>query len=221
MKRLIPLAALLLASCAQTGQKVTPAFFENPPRSILVLPPLDLSLETGATYGTYASVARPLVELGYYVFPPAVVDRMMRENGLPTPVEMHEVPIDRLVDIFDPDAVLYLQVTDWGTSFQLIQSVTRIALDARLVDADTGAELWQDTHTVQLGSGQLGGGLVGLVAGAVASQVARSANDPSREIAREANWQLFGPAQSSLVVGPYHPDHAEQFQAAADRNQSP
>lgn len=224
MPRAVTLAALgslALASCAEPGPRVTPAYFEHPPRSILVLPPMDTSPEAGATYGAYASVARPLIELGYYVFPPGVVDRMLRENGLPTPVEMHQVPLDKLVEVFDPDAVLYLTVTDWGTSYQVIQSVTRIALEARLVDADTGALLWEDSAVAQQSSNSGGGGLVGALAGALVNQVVTSIDDPSRSIARGANWTLLGPDRSSLVVGPYHPAYAEQFQAAADRAQQP
>ncbi|MEL6713442.1 MAG: GNA1162 family protein, partial [Planctomycetota bacterium] len=155
------LAGSLLPSCAAPEPRYSAAFIERAPRSILVLPPLDESIETDGTYVTYAALTRPLLESGYYVFPPAVVDRLMRENGLPTPAEMHQAPLERLVDIFDPDAVLLVRITNWGTSYEVLQSVSRVGLEARLIDADTGALIWEDARLGQQGSGSGGGGIAG------------------------------------------------------------
>ena len=80
-KALLAVSALVaMPACAGTKTEILPALLERAPRSILVLPPLDESIETGATYGAYASVAPPLIELGYYVFPPALVDTVDRKS---------------------------------------------------------------------------------------------------------------------------------------------
>src|SRR5262245_6417390 len=62
----------------------------HPPRSIVVLPPLNQSTAVEATYGYLTTVTRPLAERGYYVFPIAVVDQFLKENGLPSAGEMHQ-----------------------------------------------------------------------------------------------------------------------------------
>lgn len=208
------LAALSLAlcvSCGTRGPTVTAAFVDAPPRSILVLPPLDQTLETQATYVTYAAVARPLVELGYYVFPPAVVDGLMRDNGLPSPVEMHGVPLAKLDEIFSPDAVMYITVTRWGTSYQILNSVTEVAMSARLLDAKSGELLWEGESILQDSSAAGQTSLAGLLIGAVASQVASSVADESPRLARAATWRLLGPRDSRLARGPYHPEFAAQL----------
>lgn len=214
VRRVLALAALMFVpACAGTRTEILPALLERAPRSILVLPPLDESIETGATYGAYASVAPPLIELGYYVFPPALVDTVMRENGLPDPFDMHQVPLAKLREVFDPDAVMYMKVTDWGTSYQVLNSVTRISIEARLVDAETGVLLWQGRRTMSQSSSSGGGGFVSMLVGAVANQVVTTISDPSRGIARAANELMLGPG-GSLLVGPYHPQYAEFFGAA-------
>jgi hypothetical protein len=200
------LVSLALAGCATRAPYDYSALIEHMPRSILVLPPLDLSLEPAACYGSLAALSRPLAERGYYVFPVAVVDAMMRENGLPTPLEMHAVPLDKLVEVFDPDAVLYLTVHAWGTSFQVVSSSTTVTLEARLVDAETGIDLWHGTDTASQGSGG-DGSLTGLLINAVVNQVGSAMSDPSPGLAREASWRLFASSDDGLLLGPRHPDH--------------
>ena len=139
------LAAFVSASAACT----TPApfdytlFHEHQPRTVLVLPPLDNSMEVDAAYTYLSTVTRPLAERGYYVFPVAVVDRMLRDNGLPGPGEMHQVPLQRLGEVFGADAVLYITLDNWGTSYHVIDSSTEVTADARLVDVASGTEIWR------------------------------------------------------------------------------
>lgn len=198
---------LALVGCTTPTPRDDSALLAHMPRSILVLPPLDQSLEPAACYGTLAAISRPLAERGFYVFPVAVVDMMMRDNGLPTPLDMHAVPMQKLVEVFDPDAVLYLTVHDWGTSFQVISSVTTVTIEARLVDAETGIDLWHSTHSASRSSGSGGGSLLGLLVDAVVSQVGSAMYDPSPELAREAAWGIFGDSRNGLLLGPLHPEH--------------
>ncbi len=204
-------ALLLLAgaaSCASSDIAVSDRLLEAQPRSILVLPPLNTTVETEASYGSLSSVTVPLAEAGYYVFPVAVVDTMMRENGLPTPEEMHSVPMAKLDEIFAPDAVLYLTVTEWGTSYQLISSTTRVSIEGRLVDPSTGVELWSGTNALAQSSNSGQGGLVGMLAGAVVNQIASAASDPSPGLARQVNYGLLTGRKKGWILGPHHPDSA-------------
>ena len=204
---LLALPAFLgLSACQGTPRR--PVFTGPRPLSILVLPPLDETLEEGASALTLATVTAPLAERGYYVFPVAVVDLMMRENGLPTPFEMHQVPLEKLVEVFDPDAVLYLKVTEWGSSYQILASVTRVRMEARLVDARTGQKLWSGVRVTSSSSGSGGGGIGGLLIGAIVGQVANSLSDPSYDLARQNSWNLFTNPRRGLPLGLYHSDFA-------------
>ena len=211
IKRLFPTAAALLllvgaTSCASTDIPVRDAFLDAQPRSILVLPPLNTTMETEASLGVLPSVTVPLAEAGYYVFPVGVVNEMMRQNGLPTAEEMHGVPLSKLKEIFDADAVLYLTVTDWGTSFELLNSATRVSVEGRLVDGVTGTRLWAGERTLQQNSHSGNNGLVGMLAVAIVNQVATSVSDPSPDLARQVNYQLLQGADQGWILGPYHPE---------------
>ncbi len=213
MKTTIPIRlALLLLPLIGFACQAAPKFdystyLEHQPRSILVLPPLDETLEVNASYGSLSTLTRPLVERGFYVFPVALVDAVLRQNGLPTPGEMHQVPLSKLREVFDPDAVLYVTVSNWGTSYQVINSQSAVTLRGVLVDASTGTELWHGEQTAARGSGDGGGGLAGLLAAAVVNQIATSISDPSRGISEQAAGMLFGNPNVGLLLGPYHPDH--------------
>ncbi len=203
-------AALLLlvgaASCASNTIQVSDSFLDAQPRSILVLPPLNNTVEVGSSYGVLSSVTVPLAEAGYYVFPVAVVDEMMRQNGLPTPDEMHSVSIAKLDEIFAPDAVLYLTVTDWGTSYQLLNSTTRVSIEGRLVDTKTGGQLWTGTKTQMQNSSAGQTSLFGMLAGAIVNQVATNVSDPSPALARRVNYDLLRGESNGWILGPYHPE---------------
>src|SRR5262249_17607729 len=84
------IALALLTGCATPTPYDYTNYREHPPRSILVLPPLNESTAVGATYSYLSTVTRPLAEMGYYVFPVAVVDQFLKENGLPSAGEMHQ-----------------------------------------------------------------------------------------------------------------------------------
>jgi len=76
--------------------RLPPTFRAHPPRSILILPPLNESTALEGTYGYLSTVTQPVAEHGYYVFPVEVVDRFLKENGMPTAGEMHQVPLNRV-----------------------------------------------------------------------------------------------------------------------------
>lgn len=208
MRTLLALVPLLLGACASVEPYDYALFEAHRPRSILVLPPLDNSMEVEASYAYLATVTRPLAERGYYVFPVAVVDRMLRDNGLQGPGEMHQAPIDRLREVFGADAVLYVILKDWGTSYRVLDSATEVTVEAHLVDAASGTEIWGGEHTAEYHSGSGGGSILGALIGAAVNQIASSISDPSAQAARDCNQVLFCNETRGLLLGPYHPEYA-------------
>ena len=120
------LVALGLTGCAAKPYDYT-NFRAHPPRSILVLPPLNESTAVEATWGYLSTVTRPLAERGYYVFPVAVVDQFLKDNGLPTAGEMHQVPLEKAREILGADAVLFITVEQYGSKYQVLNSSTIVA----------------------------------------------------------------------------------------------
>lgn len=196
---------LLLAGCATTPTDYT-AFRQHHPRSVLVLPPLNESLDIKATYGVLSTITRPLSELGYYVYPVAVIDQFLKENGLPTAGEMHQIPLNRIHDIIGADTVLYMSVVDYGTKYAVLDSSTIVRLRARLVDVDTGDLLWNGHVDVHVSSSGGGGSLVGMLVSATVNQVVASGTDQAHDVAAQANAQLLTTRGRGLLYGPYHPE---------------
>jgi hypothetical protein len=167
MRAILLLALASMAACASPEPHDYTLFHEYQPRSVLVLPPLDNSMEVDAAYAYLSTVTRPLAEHGYYVYPVAVVDRMLRDNGLPGPGEMHQVPLQRLGEVFGADAVLFITLYDWGTAYRVLDSATEVTAEASLVDVATGTEIWRKKHTAVYSSSSGQGDLAGMLVGAL------------------------------------------------------
>lgn len=204
---LLALLCALSAACSSTPHDYR-AYLAHMPQSILVLPPINDSLEVQASNAFLATVTKPLAERGYYVFPVAVVDAYLRSNGRPTPTDMHAVELPRLREVFGADAVLYIRITDWGTSYQVLNSRSRVVTQCRLVDARNGTVLWDGSGIGASDSGG-GGNLVGAMVGALVNQVATSVSDPCPGLACAANQGLFGNGHHGLLLGRRHPGFEE------------
>ena len=207
--RWIGLLALffVLGGCAGRQNIDYTAFRESKPRSILVLPPLNNSPDVRATYSFLSTVTRPLAEGGYYVFPVALVDQTFRENGLTTAGEIHQVPLDKLRQIFGADATLYITVTKYGSVYMLIGSEVRVSAIAKLVDNRTGQSLWVGAATASdsEGGNNSGGGLAGMLITALVKQVVGSIGDQGHRVARLTSQRLLSAMPNGLLYGPRSP----------------
>src|SRR5689334_21500588 len=104
---------MLATGCAAPARLDYSVYRAHVPKSVLVLPPLNQSVEVNAPYGYLATISRPLAECGYYVFPVAVIDAFLKENGLPTPGEMHAISLQKIHEVFGADAVLYVTIEEY------------------------------------------------------------------------------------------------------------
>lgn len=196
------LAALVLAGCASQKPYDYTNFRAAAPRSILVLPPINESTEVLGTYGYLSTVTHPLAELGYYVFPVAVVDQFLKENGMPTAGEMHQVPLNKVREIIGADAILYIILKQYGSKFQLVSSVTTVSAEATLVDVSNGTTLWQGKATVQQNPNSSGSFLADMIAAAI-TQAINKKTDSAHLVSRTVNAQLFTSTGRGLLYGPY------------------
>jgi len=209
----LTLALALLATGCTTGNKKSTdysAFRESKPRSILVLPPKNQSPDVNASNSLLSVVTMPLAESGYYVFPVAVVSETFKQNGVTNPDDISSVPLKKLHDTFGADAVMYISITDYGTSYQVVNSDTRVTATARLVDSRTGKELWTGGATASSNEGQSnnGGGLIGILLTAAITQIANSSTDKAHDIAGVTGARMFSAGSSGgLLYGPRSPNY--------------
>jgi hypothetical protein len=200
---------MLFAGCAVPNKQVDYAAFKAArPRSIVVLPPLNESPDIKATYAMLSQATYPLAESGYYVLPVALVDETFRQNGLTVPGDIHTVPVPKLREIFGADAALYVTVTDYGSRYQVVSSVTRVAANAKLVDLKSGDVLWSGTAVAAKDSGNSGGGLVGMLITAAISQAVNHLSDASYPVAGMTSVRLLSAGtQGGILYGPRSPKY--------------
>jgi len=196
-------ALLVLSGCATQPTRDLTEFRRHQPKSIVVLPPLNESTDINASVSVYTTVTRPLAELGYYVFPIGLVDTFLKENGCPTPNEMHQVAPHKLREVFGADAVLYITVQKYGSKYVVIANTTIVQAKAKLVDTLTGTELWQGrVEFVQGGNSGLIEALVG--------QVINKLTDQAHTVAFQASYLLLTSPDRGIPLGPRHPKFFEE-----------
>jgi hypothetical protein len=202
------LLAAALAGCATTKPYDYTNYRAYPPRSILVLPPVNESTDIRGTYGYLSTVTRPLAELGYYVYPVVLIDQFFKDQGMPTPGDMAQAPLGKIREIIGADAVLYIILRQYGTRYQVLASVTTVAAAARLVDTRTGTLLWEGRVVAQASSGATGNILGDLISAAL-SQVIGYSTDQARALSEQANAQ-YGIKDRGLLHGPYSPRYGQE-----------
>lgn len=206
--------AVMLTGCATTPTAMDyTAFKQSNPKSILVLPPINHTTEIIAPYGVLANVTVPLAEAGYYVFPVALVDETFKNNGLTVAEDIHAVSAKKLHEIFGADAVMYIEVQEYGTSYNILASDTVVAVHAKLVDNKTNEILWQGSARAASSeqNNNNGFGVVGMLVEAAVTQILETALDTGYEIAGTASGRLLSPeARNGLLYGPRSPKHGKE-----------
>ncbi len=211
-------AVLLLASACAAPRTDYGPYLRHFPRSVLVLPPINESLEVQASGMFLSTVTTLLAERGYYVLPVAVVDALFKAEGVPLPPEMHQIPPEKLCEVFGADAVLYATIRRWTTTYVVLNTTTTVVLDYRLVDADTRTELWRRHQAFQYSPSAQQSNVVGMIVAAQVHAAQSTSGRLERDVAAAANQQAFYAPQHGLLTGPRHPAHEKELQKVR-RNQ--
>ncbi|MFL9880481.1 DUF799 domain-containing protein [Herbaspirillum rhizosphaerae] len=204
------LLAVLATGCA-TQQKPYDyaAFKESRPRTILVLPPLNNSPEVAATYGMMSQVTYPLAESGYYVLPVTLVDETFKQNGLTTAADIHEVAPAKLREIFGADAGLYVTVKNYGTSYVVVNSVTVVTAEAKLIDLRSGKVIWNGEASASSNENQSNNNnVLGMLVSALVNQIIATTTDASYNIAGITSSRLLmAGRKNGMLYGPRSPKY--------------
>lgn len=200
------LIVLLLTGCAQPKKPYDyTAFHASKPASILVLPAANTSPDINAAHSLNSLVTRPLAEAGYYVFPVAVVEETFQQNGLSSASDAQAVSAKRLSEIFHADSALYISISDYGSSYRVIDSVTTVTAKARLVDLRSGKEIWQGSATAtdnDQGNNN-NNGVIGILVSAAIKQISDNVSDKAHTVAGlTSNRLLAQNEQGGLLTGP-------------------
>jgi hypothetical protein len=141
---LIAAVTLLLSGCAaQVKRNDMSAFQAAAPRSILVVPVANKSLDVDAPNYMLATLAVPLAERGYYVFPVNTAKIVLEQEGFYEGDRIHQEPPQVLAKLFDADAVLYVTIHRWDAQYIVLSTTVTVEIDYRMVSKD-GTEIWKE-----------------------------------------------------------------------------
>lgn len=199
--------ALQLFGCA-SAPPPRPSFDEfraENPRSILVVPATNESVDVNAPDYFLATISKPLAERGYYVFPVNMVRSVLADDGLNDADLVHAADPRRLGQLFGADAVMYISIERWDARYVVLSTTVTVELTYSLKSAKTGQELWKN-HQVMVYQPRAssGGGLAALIVDAIAAAIAKAAPNYI-PLAQQANVRAIDMTHTGLPAGPYDP----------------
>jgi hypothetical protein len=206
-KILVLLAAVLIVSgCAtrQVSKKDYADLRTEAPRSILIVPVINRSVEVNAPDYFLSTISQPLAERGYYVFPVHLVKRVMEDDGLGDANMVHAGDPQRLGKQFGSDSVMYVSIERWDAQYIVFSTTVTVEMKYTLKSTATGKTLWSNSQKVvyQPNNNNSGGGLAGLIAQAVTAAIAKAAPN-YMPLAHQANVQAIYTKGQGLPAGPY------------------
>ena len=222
MNRLLALVALtaLLAGCTTAPPKKIgydySAFRSAAPRSILIVPVVNNSVDVDASDYFLSAISQPVAERGYYVFPVNMVKRVMEEDGLADANMVHAADPTRLAALFGADAVLYISIDRWDAQYAVLTTTVTVKFNYTLKDGHTGQTLWHSAQQIvyQPQAGGSGNIIADLIVAAVQAAVTK-AKPNYLPLARQANQSSVSRIHYGLPAGPYRPKEylldTEQF----------
>lgn len=207
MKRtLVSMAAMAsVAGCVTAPEPYDYASFRaHNPRSILVVPVVNESVNADAADYFLSTVAQPFAERGYYVFPAHMVRRTLQDDGLGDASLVHSADATRMGNLFGCESVLYITIRRWQSSYAVITATTTVDFHYKLKSCETGDLLWQHqqvmSYTPQ--AANTGNPITQLIAQAVVSAIEK-AKPNYMPLARQANLFASSAQGRGLPAGPY------------------
>ena len=201
---LVLAVALGIGGCATKPiEKDMSAFRAAAPRSILVVPAVNKSLDVDAPNYMLSALSLPLAEKGYYVFPVNTTKVVLQQEGFYEGEQIRQQPTQSLAKLFGADSVLYVTINRWDAQYAVFATSVTVEFDYRLVYKD-GTEIWSAqqklVYTPQNNSG--GSPLATLVAAALTAAMTRAAPN-YKPLTRQANNQVLVLGPNALLDGPY------------------
>jgi len=195
--------AFALSGCTVAPKKDLSAFNAASPRSILVVPAVNKSLDVEAPNYLLSTLAVPLAEKGFYVFPVNTAKFILEQEGFYEGEQIHQQPPESLAKLFGADAVLYVTIVRWDAQYALISTTVTVQFEYRIVGKD-GAELWRTTQVMQYSpqSNSSGSLMANLLVAAVNAAVTRAAPN-YLPLTQQANQMVFILGPNAIPNGPY------------------
>ena len=176
-----------------------PDMYDEKPLSILVLPPLNSTTAADAKDYYLTTVAEPLSQVGYYVFPIEIVNEVMKNEGIYDSEELLNIDPTKFREYFNADAALFTNILVWDTNYKVIAGSVTVHIEFLLKSTHTGSILWSYNEAITIDtSGDNSNILVSLIQTAI-----KTATQDYIPIAKQVNWRVL----NTMPFGQYHLNH--------------
>jgi hypothetical protein len=204
MKKIIAiLVPLFLSGCAVAPKQDLSAFQASAPKSILVVPVVNRSLDVDAPNYLLSTLPVPIAEKGFYVFPVNTVKFVLEQEGLYEGEMVHKQSPAALAKTFGSDAVLFVKINRWDAQYALITTVVTVEFEYYMTNKD-GTEIWRAMQRMQYSpqTSNAGHPLATIISAAVQAAITRAAPN-YLPLTRQANQMVFVLGPNAIPDGPY------------------
>ena len=200
------LAGALLTSACVSGPtpKNYATFRSENPRSVLVVPALNATVNVDAADYFVSTISVPIAERGYYVFPAYMVKRLLDDEGLSDAGLVHQADASRFAPLFGCDTVMFVEIKKWESQYVVISTSTNVEFEYTLKSCRTGQTLWTDTQALSYSPQRSNSGnpLADLLVQAIVSAMEK-ARPNYIPLAQQANLLATHTIGQGLPAGPY------------------
>lgn len=194
---------LIMVGCAEieTKQNAFPKMYSasEKPLSILVLPAINKSTAADAGDLLNSTLTIPFADNGYYIMPISIVSDIFNREGIINGAQLAGLPSSIFRKNFGADAVLYVTINKWDTSYLVIAANVSVGMSYVLVSTSDNEVLWSYDQTIVVDTAGDSSGIILLDVIKTAVNTAMTDYIP---IARKVN----NAAVMTMPYGHYHPN---------------
>ena len=196
---------MLITGCVTTEPvgkiEAFPKMYNEKPLTIVIAPAINNSTAADASDLFSTTIAKPLSEAGFYVVPVPYVNHVLASEGINDGAQLKSIPLEKFSHAFGADAVLFVTIDKWDTSYILVSATVTVGLTFELVSTKTNELLWQ--HESEIVKDTTDKDSNSLLLNIISTAITTATTDYA-PIARQINWR----ALSTIPLGIYHSRHA-------------
>ncbi|MDO6718566.1 DUF799 family lipoprotein [Psychrosphaera sp. 1_MG-2023] len=206
------IACLLVLQACQTTSgysklQAYPNMYQEKIKSILVLPARNTTTAADAAQLYSATLALPLAEAGYYVLSVPYVESVFANEGIIDGAQLSAIPLYKYQQLFGADAVLFVDISHWNTSYYIAGGNVAVGAKFQLVSTNSGETLWQQNDVVvENTSGDSDSFLFNLIITAI-----NTSTTDYLPLANKVNSRVF----NTIPKGSYHPLYGQDQEQSA------
>lgn len=182
MKKIIylSLCIIVLTSCG-TSSSLTrvinyPEMYNEKPTTILIMPPINKTVNVEAKEYLFTTLAQPLCEKGYYVISPFLAMETLRKESAYDAEMFVDKSLNQFKSVFGAEAVLFTTINKWDKS--AIGGTITVDVEYLLKSTSTNAVLFDRKGTVTVDMNiNSGGGILGSLIDLAATAISTAVTD--------------------------------------------